>query len=521
MNKTTFMKRIWIVILLIAFISNISFHTSEASLRVNHDIRETRFVDGVRHTYIQGEIDFNGTKSNQKINYIGANPTQDDTLHVVTSDNYAPYGFGMGNMNLLIDNIHQRFDNYHVIGGVNADFYNTNTGEPVSPVIRNFELIYPGLTTRKLVGFKDNGEVVFGNPCFEGYELKVFNEDQELKKTIELSGINRVPQNPNDVTVFFSNFKGVLNSSYNQAVMNAIEIKIDASETRYFGKGSLAFMSTSEHTIEKEQFVIVGQAFNNDDLITATDYVIVQQNIGCGFEDVRFAVGGWEELVTNGVPNTNFPQGAGPYLRHPRTAVGVKQNGEVFFVVIDGRNYTEGFLGVTAPEMAEIMVFFGAHQAINLDGGGSSTMLLENDEKSGYDVLNTPSDGRLRSVSNGIFFVRGTHTEIPNPIPFPDTREQLHTPKVFVDENGNIHFDEVPNASQYKMYVNGEVIETHSNTHMLHMQPGTYTISVRAFGDRSIFRPSTYSNELIYTVYEDDFMRFIRLFRGYAKKETE
>lgn len=68
-----------------------------------------------------------------------------------------------------------------------------------------------------------------------------------------------------------------------------------------------------------------------------------------------------------------------PYLaeRHPRTAVGLSQDEKtLFFVLVDGRqpNYSQG---ATIPELAQIMLDYGAYTAMNLDGGGSSTLVME------------------------------------------------------------------------------------------------------------------------------------------------
>jgi hypothetical protein len=87
--------------------------------------------------------------------------------------------------------------------------------------------------------------------------------------------------------------------------------------------------------------------------------------------------------------------------RHPRTAVGMMADGKIIFVVVDGRqpNYS---MGASLPEMASIMQFLNVTQAINLDGGGSSEMIIQNVLK------NRPSDqhadGRVkaRTLSNAI-----------------------------------------------------------------------------------------------------------------------
>jgi hypothetical protein len=86
--------------------------------------------------------------------------------------------------------------------------------------------------------------------------------------------------------------------------------------------------------------------------------------------------------------------------QHPRTAVGIDDDtGEVLILVIDGRQtFSRGY---TMVELANLMVDLGADEAINLDGGGSSTMVAR--KPSGrVGVVNTPSDGFQRSVANAL-----------------------------------------------------------------------------------------------------------------------
>ena len=84
---------------------------------------------------------------------------------------------------------------------------------------------------------------------------------------------------------------------------------------------------------------------------------------------------------------------------HPRTAVGIdRDTGEVLLLVVDGRSASSR--GYTMLELARLMVDLGADEALNLDGGGSSTMLGKRGK--GYRALNDPSDGRLRQVANAL-----------------------------------------------------------------------------------------------------------------------
>lgn len=86
--------------------------------------------------------------------------------------------------------------------------------------------------------------------------------------------------------------------------------------------------------------------------------------------------------------------------RHPRTAVGKKADGTIVFVVADGR--TPQAAGVSMWELRQIMKWCGCEDALNLDGGGSSTMVLEG------KIVNRPCDnGKFdekgeRKVANAV-----------------------------------------------------------------------------------------------------------------------
>ncbi len=91
----------------------------------------------------------------------------------------------------------------------------------------------------------------------------------------------------------------------------------------------------------------------------------------------------------------------------PRTAAGLNQNGRwLFLVVIDGRQpgYSEG---ATFPDMADFLISLGAYTGINLDGGGSSAMVIEG-ALGGPFVLNSPIEGNIpgneSAVSNHLGF---------------------------------------------------------------------------------------------------------------------
>lgn len=521
--------RIWIKSILLFFVLTLGLVLPtavkvDAFFRVYPTTKETRYVEGVKHQKIIGDIDFNGTSSKQIINYVGANIKTED-IKVVVGDGYADYGFGMSNLLSQIYNVNRRYDNLNVIAGVNGDFYNMSNGIPTMAYVRNFEVIFEGVTkARTLIGFKDDGEVVYGNPTFEGYEVMVFNEEGERKlKQIKVNGFNRLP-NQGEVTVFFSEYVGVIDSGESKIVLDAKDIKSDGSGARYFGKGVLQSVTKERIEVQEKQIVLMGDSLFEEGLINETDTVVIQQKLGGKFEGVRHALGGWEHLVKQGVPETTFTAGASYQYRAPRTAIGIKSDGTIFFVTVDGRQKPQGMEGVTAYEMAEIMAYFEAEEAFNLDGGGSTTMAVLGDAEGVYDIMNSPSDGNLRSNANGFFFVKGSFDEVKQPIPFPDNRTQLELPtNLFINEEGILSFDQVENATSYELlvYGNSRIKTTSTTIDLNQLELGGHQIQLRALGNHELFRQSSYTTSRDYVVYSSDVMKMIEFLREYTRKESE
>jgi hypothetical protein len=87
---------------------------------------------------------------------------------------------------------------------------------------------------------------------------------------------------------------------------------------------------------------------------------------------------------------------------HPRTAVGFSADGKkMFLLTVDGRQ-APYLLGLNLKDLAAILKEMGAYNALNLDGGGSSTMLAREPGTIELDVENKPSDGGERPVPNGL-----------------------------------------------------------------------------------------------------------------------
>jgi len=108
---------------------------------------------------------------------------------------------------------------------------------------------------------------------------------------------------------------------------------------------------------------------------------------------MRNAVGGRPTLVKDGAVPSSFNR-TDCSVRHPRTAVGMARDRQTLILaVVDGRSSVS--IGMTCAELGALMREMGADSALNLDGGGSTTMWLRSS-----GILNVPSDGSERTVSN-------------------------------------------------------------------------------------------------------------------------
>jgi exopolysaccharide biosynthesis protein len=106
---------------------------------------------------------------------------------------------------------------------------------------------------------------------------------------------------------------------------------------------------------------------------------------------LRTVIGGWPRIVRAGrsvAQDADVVEGTFTRFssaRHPRTAVGFsKDSATLYLVTVDGRRESDS--GMSLAELADAMIHLGAYDAMNFDGGGSTTMVIDG------KVVNHPSD---------------------------------------------------------------------------------------------------------------------------------
>ena len=155
-----------------------------------------------------------------------------------------------------------------------------------------------------------------------------------------------------------------------------------------------------------DTLLIVGMATHTASLLSRGDTVRVRRALR-PFQP-REVVGGFPLLVQDSViaPIVDSAGAASFRGLNPRTAVGYAAQGRrLLLVVIDGRQ--PGYsMGMTVRQTAELMLALGAREALNLDGGGSSAMVLRA-AAAKPRIVNHPSDSvGERSVGDALALLR-------------------------------------------------------------------------------------------------------------------
>lgn len=128
---------------------------------------------------------------------------------------------------------------------------------------------------------------------------------------------------------------------------------------------------------------------------------------------LQLLIGGWPRVVRDGVnvaPNAAVDEGTlsrNAEVRHPRSAVAFsKDSTQLILAVVDGRS--EKSVGMTTIELGDLLIELGAWQGMNFDGGGSTTLVV------GDKIVNTPSDGTgEREVGNALLVLSKRNRAAP------------------------------------------------------------------------------------------------------------
>lgn len=283
--------------------------------------------------------------------------------------------------------------NADAIGGVNGDFFQWGDdpgGDPVGIMVRNGELLsHPGGTGSRApsIGWGPDG-VRIADKCTWTATAEVAG------KTIKIEGLNEYAR-PNTVTLATS----ASGYAISKAPAVFVHVRVPGAVLRPQGevRGTVLGLDENREKIAVPPGTMIlmarGKAASELQGVPVGTSVKIRTRVeGYDFRRIENVIGGGPILVRKGMP----VPGPADDVRHPRTAMGVDKDGNLWYAIVDGRQTMS--VGATLGEMGEVMRKLGCVEAINLDGGGSSSMMLFG------TTLNRPSGGTERAIGNGILW---------------------------------------------------------------------------------------------------------------------
>ena len=284
------------------------------------------------------------------------------------------------------------------LAGINGDYSGNPVGNPVHPLAQDGELLHTSTQLGTLFAItRDESTVVWGKP-----QIAITLTDLDDGRSFGVDRWNQGTAAPGEITGF-SSLGGTLElpPAYSCSVRllpaGAPALAQDSGVDQDFVVETAA---CSEESLSRNGGIVISAAPATDEaiqLLALTPGTPMRLHWTLGWAGVFDAVGGAPLMVEDGQPTGVCNSACG---RQPRTGIGVTADGQILLVVVDGRQ-PRWSLGPTIGEFAKIMQDLGAVTALNLDGGGSSEMVVEG------EVVNRPSDGHERAISNAVLVLPG------------------------------------------------------------------------------------------------------------------
>lgn len=285
-----------------------------------------------------------------------------------------------------------------VVAAINGDFFDA-TGMPINLQVRRGEMLR-GPSAHSVFAITAEGAPM----------IEVFSASYHVRTVDgvwrELQGFNR-PRHT-DETILYTHHFGATTAT--NAFGSEARLQLLSS---FFANDTLRGVVLERHTntgnSSLAQSVVVVSAHGAaqrwlDAHVTPGDTLLMICDLSgpAGRLKIVEALGGLPRIVRDGKVSVETDREGGAKLanvRHPRTAIGFStDSSRIFLVTVDGRQpHSEG---MTLDELADFMISLGCAQALNLDGGGSTTMVVRG------KVANHPSDATgERPVGNALLLI--------------------------------------------------------------------------------------------------------------------
>lgn len=404
--KRKFFIFIFTIFTTILYTTNISLATTPYTYKITLE-EDIQFV----HETI---IDYDGNGNNQEINYIEFDLNNKNiSLSLIKANNLTASKETL--LNQL--NASESITGKNIIGGINGDFFQISNGQPLFTTISNGEIFSitgdPSDYLKRPVFYIDksgnydfdylyiNGTLKFPKSSFKNLTIDSINRLDSYKHTnISNYKINEestyyphegIPSRYMLIELFNSDGSIIAGTTIYGKVIDVGEM----NEPKEIRKNEILITSYGD-----ENYYDINYTFLNE--IVSLNFDIYSTNQGKFKNDIVSAFTGHEYLILSGEEmNINYYKTLGDTAfisgRHARTALGITDDNKLILFTVDKSNNSAG---MTLSELARYLKYLHVTSAINLDGGGSTSIVLENNT---YD-LNLMNDQTKyqREITDGI-----------------------------------------------------------------------------------------------------------------------
>lgn len=294
--------------------------------------------------------------------------------------------------------------------GMNADFFSFQTGVPMSNTIIDGRIYTADSSWMPGIGFRKDGTAF--TATFPINTVATLEDGSSFK----IECINKYRQ-PYALYLFNSDFGS---STHSPGKGTDIVLKDVSGEFRIGGEITAVVDNISENNgsvaIPEGCLVLSVSADASDELKSRLSGLTKGTRLSISttasesselWESAEYAIGALGgKLITNG--HLDYEDEAAA----PRSAVGIKANGNIIFYTIDGRQSGYSY-GARKSTVAKRLAELGCIEAISLDGGGSTSMGISPVNSYNFNIVNSPSDGGLRSCANFLFLLKPFSNGIP------------------------------------------------------------------------------------------------------------
>lgn len=315
----------------------------------------------------------------------------------------------------ILDTVKNLAETKNTVVASNADFFSVhkgNQGFSLGIEMVNGEILQSPISPEEMaMGFVEDNTLALSYMAF-GCKVIAPNGEE-----LAVRHINKHTSYYGDLLLYTSDFNNKMSPAPGGEV---VEMVVEDDKVKEFRRN----MPPAE--IPENGYILTvseGSSMFLANNFEVGDEVKIEITAKPDLENAETAFGGGTMLVKDGkiAPITHDVSGY-----NPRTAIGTDKSGRIIYIVtVDGRQSLSK--GATLEQLAELMLEIGCHNALNLDGGGSTNLVAKTPFNSSLHSINSPTENR--KVINAIGITSSAYTSAPASVKLNVSQDM-----VFIDD---------------------------------------------------------------------------------------